>query len=176
LAMRNQLLIDMPLHTWLRRSEMLICTFENFKSPTNQFEIKGKWWFVNWVCFTEKIKTQVLDYEKELIEFTKNKPFKINLIFCWLNNSSRWKKLEPQSVDRIYRHYSIQLMNEGKLNRRITPHMWRHNFATKCAMNGVSQQATQRLMRHRNPATTDRYYHLNNTWLKSEFDKIWDSL
>jgi integrase len=155
---------------------MLICTFDNFKSPTNQFEIKGKWWFINWVCFTDKIKEKVLEYEKKLIEYTRKRPFKINLIFVALDNKNRGNKMVPNTVNSIYRKYSNILIEEWKLNRKITPHMWRHNFATKCVLSWVSQQATTRLMRHRSPVTTERYYHMDNKWLKSEFDKIWNSL
>ena len=50
--------------------------------------------------------------------------------------------------------------------------MERHSFATNCVLSGLSQQATTKLMRHRNPTTTLRYYHLDNKWIKSEYDKI----
>ena len=50
--------------------------------------------------------------------------------------------------------------------------MERHAFATNCVFAGISQQATTRLMRHRDPKTTERYYHLNNDRLRGEFDKL----
>lgn len=42
LSLRNQLLIDIPYLTGLRRSEILRCTFEHFRSPNRQFDILGK--------------------------------------------------------------------------------------------------------------------------------------
>jgi site-specific recombinase XerD len=82
-------LIDIPYYTGLRRAEILRCTFENFKSPTNQFEILGKGGYIDGVCFNDKIKDKVVFFEQKLREYTKNRPIENDFIFVGLNNRTR---------------------------------------------------------------------------------------
>lgn len=168
--LRNRLLIDIPYHTGLRRAEVLRCKFEMFFSPTNQFEILGKWWYVDWVCFDNEIKLEVEEYFNELNK--KNLIDKSSLMFFSLSNHNFGNKMNEKSVNLIFTKYSELLIKKWLLSRVITPHMERHSFATNCVLSGLSQQATTKLMRHRNPTTTLRYYHLDNKRVKSEYDKI----
>lgn len=172
LALRNQLLIDIPYTMGLRRAEILRCTFENFHAPNRQFNILGKWGYIDATFFTEELRTLVYTYEETLKAFTKYRKIESDLLFVWLDNKNRGKPLGVKYVNRLYHKYSIALIKEGKIWRKITTHMGRHSFATNCVFAGVSQQATTKLMRHRDPKTTQRYYHLNNDWLRREFDKL----
>lgn len=172
LALRNQLLIDIPYNTGLRRSEILRCTFEWFHSPNRQFNILGKWGYIDAVFFTEELRAQILRYEYAIREFTKYRPINSDFIFVWLDNKNRGKPLAPKYVNLLYAKYSEKLLAEGKIKRKLKTHMGRHSFATNCVFSWVSQQATTKLMRHRDPKTTLRYYHLDNSWLRGEFDKI----
>lgn len=172
LALRNQLLIDIPYHTGLRRSEVLRCTFEWFHSPNRQFDILGKWGYVDAVFFTEELRERVLRYEVAVREFTKYRPINSDFIFVGLDNKNRWKPLAPKYVNLLFQKYSKKLIEDWKITRTLKPHMERHSFATNCVFSWVSQQATTKLMRHRDPKTTERYYHMDNNWLRGEFDKI----
>lgn len=172
LAMRNQLIIDIPYLMWLRRAEILRCTFENFHSPNRQFNILGKWWYIDPTFFTEELRDQVYRYEQAFREYTKFRWIPNDLLFVWLDNKNWGKPLCNKYVNRLYHKYSTALIKEWKIWRKITTHMWRHSFATNCVFAWVSPQATTKLMRHRDPKTTQRYYHLNNDWLRGEFDKI----
>lgn len=56
-----------------------------------------------------------------------------------------------------------------KINR-VSPHMFRHTFATMMIENGCSLVGLQFILGHSNPKQTERYMHLGNSYLKSEFD------
>lgn len=172
IAERNQLLIEIPYRTWLRRAEILRCKFEHFHSENRQFQILWKGWYFDWVFFTDDLWKKVLEYEIHLKEYTKTRPLKNDFLFVGLDNKNRWKPLAPKYVNLIFKKYSQNLMDEWKLQRRLHPHMERHAFATNCVYSWLSQQATTRLMRHHDPKTTENYYHMNDTWLKSQFDLI----
>lgn len=172
LKLRNQLLIEIPYATWLRRSEVLRCTFEGFSSPNRQFDILGKGGYIDAVFFTEELRQKVAYYKEKLAEFTKYRPIKSDLLFVGLDNKNRGKPLSPKYVNLLFQKYSKKLIEEWKITRPLKPHMERHAFATNCVFAGISQQATTRLMRHRDPKTTERYYHLNNNRLRGEFDKL----
>jgi len=172
LAERNQLLIEIPYRTWLRRAEILRCKFEHFHNENRQFQILWKGGYHDRVFFTEDLRNKVLHFEESIKEFTKKRPFKMDFLFVWLDNKNRWKPLAPKYINILFRKYSEHLINEWKITRVLHPHMERHAFATNCVYAWLSQQATTRLMRHRDPKTTEWYYHMNDTWLKSQFDKI----
>jgi len=172
LAERNQLLIEIPYKTWLRRAELLRCTFDNFRSENRQFQILWKGWYYDRVFFPKELWERVHEYESHLKEYTKRRFMEINYLFVGLDNANRWHQLEPKYVNNVFNKYSDLLMKDWKLTRRIHPHMERHAFATNCVYAGLSQQATTRLMRHRDPKTTEWYYHMNDTRLKSQFDMI----
>lgn len=172
LAERNQLLIEIPYRTWLRRAEILRCKFEHFHNENRQFQILWKGGYYDRVFFTEGLRKKVLRFEENLKEFTKKRPFKMDFLFVGLDNKNRWKQLSPKYINILFRKYSENLINDWKITRRLHPHMERHSFATNCVYAWLSQQATTRLMRHRDPKTTEWYYHMNDTWLKSQFDMI----
>ena len=172
IQLRNQLLIEIPYTTWLRRSEVLRCTFEGFESPNRQFNILGKGGYIDAVFFTEELRWKVTYYKGKLAEFTKHKPIKNDLLFVGLDNKNRGRPLAPKYVNFLFQKYSKKLMEAWKITRPLKPHMERHAFATNCVFAGISQQATTKLMRHRDPKTTERYYHLNNDRLRGEFDKL----
>jgi site-specific recombinase XerD len=114
----------------------------------------------------------VLHYESDLKEFTKDRPVENDFLFIGLDNKNRWKPLACKYVNFIFNKYSAHLIEEWKIQRKLHPHMERHAFATNCVYAWLSQQATTRLMRHRDPKTTENYYHMNDTRLKSQFDMI----
>lgn len=171
--MRNKLLVDIPYHTGLRRAEIARCKFSDFKTENNQFQIKRKWGYIDPVFYGNKIKNLVLEYEKIIKIYLKGEWIVLDhdYIFFSLGNI-KGRPLQPEAIAAIYRKHSLKLIEEWKLTRIIMPHMLRHSFATNCVYAGLSQQATTTLMGHRNPSTTMTYYHLNNTWLKEQYDKI----
>lgn len=173
IALRNQLMIDIPYVMGLRRTEILRCTFENFQSPNRQFQILWKWGSIEPAFFSEKLRIQVMHYQKILKEYTKYKEIKNDFLFVGFDNKNRWHQLVPKYVNLIYTKYSKRLIQDWKIDRKLNPHMWRHSFATNCVFSWVSQQATTKLMRHKDPKTTLRYCHLNNERLRWEFDKLW---
>ncbi|XMB85942.1 tyrosine-type recombinase/integrase [Mycoplasmatota bacterium WC44] len=50
----------------------------------------------------------------------------------------------------------------------ISPHKFRHTYATECLNNGASLEFIRRTLGHTNITTTQRYLHLNTKNLQDE--------
>ena len=173
-AIRNQVLIDIAYHTWLRRSELLRLRFKNFENDYHQFEIIRKWGYIDPVIFSDKIKINVMLYKTMLSidQIHRKKSYAIDYLFVWLDNRNYWKLLSKKSLDNILKDFSDKLIKDWKLTRRIHLHMFRHSFATNCVYAWLSQQAVANLMWHRSMSTTLKYFNLSNNYLQSEYKKV----
>ena len=71
--------------------------------------------------------------------------------------NQRGKPLSPQSVRRIIQRYS----NRIDMQNHITPHMFRHTFATSLLEAGMDIRYIQSLLGHSSISTTQIYTHVS---------------
>jgi integrase/recombinase XerD len=68
------------------------------------------------------------------------------------------QKLSDQSVRLMIKNYSEQ----AKINKKITPHTFRHSFATLMLEQNVDIKYIQGILGHSSISTTQIYTHINN--------------
>ena len=80
--------------------------------------------------------------------------------YLYLNN--RGSSLSRVSIWKIIKKHSSSLPNSD----RITPHVFRHSFATHLIEGGADLRAVQMMMGHSDITTTQIYTHLDKSYLK----------
>ncbi len=76
-------------------------------------------------------------------------------------------RLSDRSVRNIINKYILQ----EAMNQHVTPHMFRHSFATHLLNRGADLRSVQELLGHVNLSTTQIYTHLTTEKLKAVYNK-----
>ncbi len=172
IRLRDELMIEIPRETWLRKSEIVRCKFKDFHNENRQFKVLVKWNRYESVFFSEKLQKKVFEYEKLLNQ--KYKHLDIEKLFVCLWQKEKWKEI---SSHLLWKHFLLivkRMKKEWMIpnNKKLCLHQERHSFAMRCVYSWLSQQATTRLMRHTDPKITLHYYHLNDSRLLDQYDSI----
>ncbi|MCR4319204.1 MAG: tyrosine recombinase XerC [Candidatus Brocadiaceae bacterium] len=83
----------------------------------------------------------------------------------FLNN--RGGRLTERSVARMLEKY----VKKAGMNTRISPHTFRHSFATHLLDRGADLRSVQELLGHANLSTTQIYTHITTERLKEVYNK-----
>lgn len=76
--------------------------------------------------------------------------------------------LKTSSVESIVYRLKIKL----KLTESISPHKWRHTFATNFLRKGGDLETLRMLMGHTSLKTTQKYLHLTKENIIDEYTKV----
>lgn len=83
----------------------------------------------------------------------------------WLFVNAKGQQVSPGVVYQVVRKYMAGLSNAD----RVSPHVFRHSFATHILAEGGNIQAIKELLGHENLATTEIYTHVTREHLKEEY-------
>ena len=92
------------------------------------------------------------------------KPEKANDDTLFLNN--RGKKLTRVMIFTIIK----QAAQRVGINKNISPHTFRHSFATHLLKGGANIRQVQELLGHENILTTEIYTHLDSSHLRQTME------
>ena len=82
--------------------------------------------------------------------------------YLFLNN--RGTRISRVSIWKIIKKHTLALHNDN-----ITPHVFRHSFATHLIEGGADLRAVQMMLGHSDISTTQIYTHLDTTYLKDVY-------
>jgi len=81
--------------------------------------------------------------------------------------NNRGHRLTPQGVHYVFQRYTKKL----GIPKNITPHTFRHTFATHILENNAGIRVVQELLGHENVSTTQIYSHVSSGRLKDVYKK-----
>ena len=165
IGIRNLALVELLYGTGIRVSELCSMKVSDIDFYNNQISVMGKGAKMRNVPIYDSIKSSLRDYieysRSELLVKTKDVP--TNILF--LNH--RGGPLTPRGVRVILNDITLKASESLK----VTPHMFRHSFATHLLERGLDLRLIQELLGHEDISTTEIYTHVSKEKLKEEYLK-----
>lgn len=162
LNIRNKLILELLFATGLRVSELVNIEIDNIYLPEKQIKVLGKGDKERIVYYGLHAKMALNNYLKNSRPMLlKNKDSKYLLI----NNTG--SKLTDRGVRKIIN----QIIKNAGIKTKISPHTFRHSFATIMLNEGASIKAVQELLGHSSIDSTSIYTHLTNNEVRRAYLK-----
>src|SRR5690606_16014923 len=90
-----------------------------------------------------------------------------NVDALFITERKQYRRLSNRGIQR-----EIRIIAENaKLEKRVSPHVLRHSFATITLNNGGDIVAIQHLLSHSDPGTTQRYAVLSDERKREQYKK-----
>lgn len=158
LGRRNHCMIEVLYGCGLRVSELIDLKISNINFKESYLKVDGKGdksRFVPLAAYTSKL---IKEYIKEI-----RSKYKINkkcedILFL----NSRGSSMSRVIVFIIIK----ELTEKAGINKKISPHTFRHSFATHLLQNGADLRYIQEMLGHSSITTTEIYTHLKNEELR----------
>jgi integrase/recombinase XerD len=78
-----------------------------------------------------------------------------------------------KALSRVMIFYIIKdLIQKTGINKTISPHSFRHSFATHLVEGGADLRAVQEMLGHESITTTEIYTHINREYLRDTLDRF----
>ncbi len=157
-GIRDKSIIMILYSSGLRVSELINLTLTNFFIEEEILRIIGKGDKERIVPIGYKAKIVLLKYINEIRpQYSKRSETKGIILL-----SNRGKPLSRKTVWNIIK----RVVNNSDIHKDISPHTFRHSFASHLLEGGADLRVVQELLGHSSISTTQIYTHLDKSYLK----------
>ena len=164
---RDKALFEMLYSSGCRVSEMADLKFSDFTSDYTSAVVTGKGKKDRRVYFEEDARKALAEYLRERRErfpmHEKDGASPVENVFI----NQKGTALTPHGIEFIVKRYSGM---EGT-GRQISPHAFRHTFATQMLNSGADIRVVQEMLGHSSISTTQRYTHVTMERLKQVYEQ-----
>lgn len=153
LAVRNRALIEVLFSTGMRVGEVAALTLDDVVNERT-IRVHGKGARERLALLTD---TRAVEALSDYLELRRTTQSSSSALFLGV----RGHRLSEQGIARVV---SV-LAQQAGINRRVTPHMFRHTVATLLLRNGANMRVVQEFLGHASITTTERYTHVSKAHL-----------
>ncbi len=165
---RNRTIFELLYSTGIRVSELTSLNFGNLNLEENEIKVLGKGNKERIVLFSNTTKDFLRTYIDTARKMLYQDGYKDTVnqdTPLFVNNTGY--RLQAQSVRKILKNIIKQI----ELPKNVTPHKFRHSFATKMLENGADLRVVQELLGHASISNTQIYTHISSKHLKDVYNK-----
>lgn len=156
IGIRNRLIIELLYSSGIRSSELIELSESMVNFKDREIHVIGKGNKERITFFSNKAKIWLEKYISEKKNIYKN--YDPHIIIT----NKYGKKLNSRSLRRIISELALK----AGINKEVTPHVFRHTFATELMNNGMDIRYLQELLGHSSISTTQVYTHVSKNLLK----------
>lgn len=164
---RNRVILELLWATGMRVSELSNLNFGDLNIEENEIKVFGKGAKERIVLISDRAKNYLIQYintARKLIapeyntgEINEDTPLFINSTGFRLQNKTI-RNVINEIVERI------------ELPKKVTPHVFRHSFATRLIENGADLRVVQELLGHAGISNTQIYTHISMKHMKEVYE------
>lgn len=163
-GLRNKAILETLYSCGLRVSELVNLRLSNLHFEQEFVKIAGKGEKERLVPISRRaiddIKKYMVVYRKKL----KIDKLSENILFL----NRRGRKLSRVMIFTIIKKLALKI----NLEKSISPHTFRHSFASALVQGGADLRAVQEMLGHESILTTEIYTHLDKEFLKETVNKF----
>ena len=161
LQLRNKAIFELLYSSGLRVSELVQLDVENVQKQKGILRILGKGSKERIVPVGEQAQSAITYY----LEHGRPLLVKEEAQALFLNRQGT--RLTTRGVEYILEQY----VKQGALKYKVTPHAFRHSFATHLLDNGADLRVIQELLGHESLSTTQIYTEVSASHLQQIYRK-----
>ena len=161
---RNRAILEMLYSCGLRVSELINLKLSDINLRLGIVKVSGKGNKERYIPLSKHAKEEVKQYiqmNREFVEITKGSE---DILFL----SRRGSALSRVMVFNIIK----DLAKRAGIQKNISPHTFRHSFASHLVSGGADLRAVQDMLGHESILTTEIYTHLDDHYLKDVINQF----
>lgn len=165
---RNRAILELLWASGMRVSELSGLNFGNLNLENNEITVFGKGSKERIILITDRAKNYLqsyIDYARSMIAkgynlgpITDTSPVFIN-------------KTGYRLQTKMIRNVINDIVEKIELPKKVTPHMFRHSFATHLIENGADLRVVQELLGHASISNTQIYTHISMQHMKEVYNE-----
>lgn len=164
---RNKAILELLWATGMRISELSGLNFEDLNLDENEIRVFGKGAKERIVLVSERAKSYLQRYIETARPLVA-KGFPVDTAESspvFINNTGY--RLQAKTVRNVIN----DIVEKIELPKHVTPHMFRHSFATHLIENGADLRVVQELLGHASISNTQIYTHISPQHLKDVYNE-----
>ena len=165
---RNRVILELLWATGMRVSELSNLNFGDIDLEENEIRVFGKGAKERIVLMSDRAKNylkQYIDSARSLIVAPEYKTPDTNEDSPLFINNTGYR-LQNKTIRKVINDTVAKI----DLPKKVTPHVFRHSFATKLIENGADLRVVQELLGHAGISNTQIYTHISMKHMKDVYE------
>lgn len=166
---RNRTILELLWATGMRVSELSGLNFGDLNLEHNEIRVFGKGSKERIVLVSERAKSYLeryIEHARQLVAKGFPVPSQDKEESPVFVNNTGYR-LNPKTIRNVIN----SVVEKVELPKHVTPHMFRHSFATYLIENGADLRVVQELLGHASISNTQIYTHISTKHLTDTYNK-----